>query len=70
MDKFPYKNSFDLIFCRNVMIYFDQETKAALVNKFYDALKTGGYLFIGHSGSLQQTQHRFNYIQPSIYQKG
>lgn len=70
MDKFPYKNSFDLIFCRNVMIYFDQETKSNLINKFYDALKPGGYMFIGHSESIQHVHSNFNYIQPSIYQKG
>lgn len=69
MDRFPYKNSFDLIFCRNVMIYFDQETKTNLIDKFYDALKPGGYLFIGHSESIQYNQNKFKYVQPSIYQK-
>lgn len=70
MDKFVYKKPYDLIFCRNVMIYFDQETKNNLINKFYDALAPGGFLFIGHSESVQRDQTKFKYIQPSIYQKG
>lgn len=70
MDKFVYKKPFDIIFCRNVMIYFDQKTKNELINKFYDALAPGGYLFIGHSESIQKETTKFRYIQPSIYQKG
>ena len=70
MDRLEYKKPYDLIFCRNVMIYFDLETKTELVNKFYDALKPGGYLFIGHSESIQHGRTKFQYIQPSIYQKG
>lgn len=69
MDKFVYKKPYDLIFCRNVMIYFDQETKNNLINKFYDALVPGGFLFIGHSESVQRETTKFKYIQPSIYQK-
>lgn len=70
MDPIPYHKRFDLIFCRNVMIYFDQITKNNLVNKFYDAIKPGGYLFIGHSETIQRDQSPFKYIQPSVYQKG
>lgn len=69
MNTFSYKKPYDIIFCRNVMIYFDQPTKNALINKFYDALVPGGYLFIGHSESVQRDQSNFKYIQPSIYQK-
>jgi chemotaxis protein methyltransferase CheR len=70
MEKFSFKQPFDLIFCRNVMIYFDQPTKNALINKFYDVLKPGGYLFIGHSETVQRDSSKFLYIEPSIYQKG
>lgn len=66
----PFKKPFDLIFCRNVMIYFDQETKNKLINKFYDALRPGGYFFIGHSETVQRDKSNFEYIQPSIYRKG
>ena len=70
MEPFPYHKPFDLIFCRNVMIYFDQKAKTALVKKFYDALKPGGYLLIGHSETVQRDAVDFKYIEPSIYQKG
>ena len=60
---------FDLIFCRNVMIYFDRPTKAALVRRFYDATAPGGYLFIGHSESLDKESCPFSYIEPAIYRK-
>ena len=70
MDAFMFRQPFDLIFCRNVMIYFDQPTKNKLINKFYDVLKPGGYLFIGHSETIQRDTSKFIYIEPSIYQKG
>lgn len=69
MDPFPKKEFYHVIFCRNVMIYFDKKVQESVVNKFYDALVEGGYLFIGHSESLMGTQHRFQYIQPTIYRK-
>jgi chemotaxis protein methyltransferase CheR len=66
---FPIKQPLDVIFCRNVMIYFDRETQALLIGKFYRYLRPGGYLFIGHSESLQWIDHEFSYLQPTIYQK-
>ncbi len=66
---FPFKKPFHAIFCRNVMIYFDQPTRAALVKKFYEHLVTGGYLFIGHSESLGRDQEYFQYIMPAIYRR-
>ena len=68
-DRFPIKAPLDLIFCRNVMIYFDRPTQERLVNKFYHHLKPGGYLFIGHSESLQWVSHPFKTIAPTIYWK-
>lgn len=68
-DRFPIKSSLDLIFCRNVMIYFDRPTQETLVNKFHHYLKPGGYLFIGHSESLQWVRHPFKSLAPTIYQK-
>ncbi|MDX1411358.1 MAG: protein-glutamate O-methyltransferase CheR [Nitrospirales bacterium] len=67
--KFPIRSPLDVIFCRNVMIYFDRPTQARLMEKFYRYLRSGGYLFIGHSESLQWIDHPFTYIQPTIYQK-
>lgn len=60
---------FDVIFCRNVMIYFDKETQNALVNRFYNCLKKGGYFFVGHSESLTGLSHSFKYIEPSVYRR-
>ncbi len=68
-DHFPIKTPLDLIFCRNVMIYFDRPTQETLVNKFHRYLKPGGYLFIGHSESLQWVAHPFKSVAPTIYQK-
>src|SRR6185437_1035429 len=67
--QFPIKNPLDLIFCRNVMIYFDRPTQETLVKKFHRHLKPGGYLFIGHSESLQWVDHAFKSLAPTIYQK-
>lgn len=66
---FPIRSPLDVIFCRNVMIYFDRLTQATLMNKFHRYLRPGGYLFIGHSESLQWIEHSFTYLQPTIYQK-
>ncbi len=59
----------DLIFCRNVIIYFDKETKTRLVHKFADVLADGGYLFIGHSESLYKVTDRFELIGNTVYRK-
>ena len=67
--EFPIKSPLDLIFCRNVMIYFDRPTQETLVNKFHRYLRPGGYLFIGHSESLQWVKHPFKLLAPTIYQK-
>lgn len=70
MDKvFPFKRKFHVIFCRNVMIYFDTKTKAELVHKFYGITEPGGYLFIGHSESLNREETRYKYIMPAVYMK-
>lgn len=69
MEDLQSNNVFDVIFCRNVMIYFDKVTQNNLVNRFYDCLKQEAYLFIGHSESLTGLTHRFKYIEPSVYRK-
>ncbi|KUO77021.1 MAG: chemotaxis protein CheR [Clostridia bacterium BRH_c25] len=66
---FPFKKKFHVIFCRNVMIYFDNKTKWELVNKFYDLTEYGGYLFIGHSESLNREETKYRYIMPAVYRK-
>ena len=66
---FPIRSQLDVIFCRNVMIYFDRPTQARLMEKFFRYLRPGGYLFIGHSESLQWIDHQFMYLRPTIYKK-
>lgn len=66
---FPFKRKFHVIFCRNVMIYFDSKTKKDLVNKFYNMMEYGGYLFIGHSESLNREETKYRYIMPAVYRK-
>lgn len=68
-DIFPFKRKFHVIFCRNVMIYFDHKTKTELINKFYENTEQGGYLFIGHSESISREETGYRYIMPSVYQK-
>ncbi|MDR2903063.1 MAG: protein-glutamate O-methyltransferase CheR [Clostridiales bacterium] len=68
-DRFPFKKPFQAIFCRNVMIYFDNDTRMQLVEKFYNATEKDGYFFIGHSESLNQTGTKFQYLQPALYRK-
>ena len=69
MDEFHFAEPFDVIFCRNVMIYFDNPAKEIVVGKFFRHLAHGGYFFIGHAESLTGINHQFKYIQPSVYQK-
>jgi len=66
---FPFKRKFHVIFCRNVMIYFDQQTKMELVNRFYEYTEPGGYLFIGHSESLNRDETKYKYVMPAVYRK-
>lgn len=68
-DRFPFKKPMQVIFCRNVMIYFDAATRDALVEKFYEWTEPDGYLFIGHSESLSQTGTKYKYVQPAVYRK-
>ena len=69
MENFRFLKKFQLIFCRNVMIYFDQDTRTKLINKFYDVLEPGGYLFIGHSETIPRGTTKFEYVMPAIYKK-
>lgn len=67
--EFSFKRKFHIIFCRNVMIYFDEATRRKLAQRFYDTLLPGGYLFIGLSETLIKSGGGLEYVQPSIYRK-
>lgn len=66
---YPFKGMFQVIFCRNVMIYFDKVTQKALVERFYRYTEPGGYLFIGHSETLDRGAGLYRFVQPSVYKK-
>ena len=66
---FPFKKKMQVIFCRNVMIYFDTETKDKLAERLYDITAPGGFLFIGHSEGLNRTKTRYKYVMPAVYRK-
>jgi chemotaxis protein methyltransferase CheR len=65
----PMTGKFDVIFCRNVIIYFDKPSQCRLFNRFANLLNEGGYLYIGHSESLYKVTERFRSIGQSIYQR-
>lgn len=69
MNPFPFRRKFHVVFLRNVMIYFEDDTKYQLVEKVYDYMEPGGYLFIGTTESLDREKTRFQYVQTSIYRK-
>ncbi len=69
MENWRLEEPQDIIFCRNVIIYFDKESKIRLVERFANALKPGGHLFIGHSESLFKISDRFDLIGNTIYRR-
>lgn len=68
MDSIRFRLKFDVIFCRNVMIYFDQKTRDGLIQRFYNAMAPNAYLFISHSESLGQTP-LFRMVSPAVYRR-
>jgi chemotaxis protein methyltransferase CheR len=69
METFPFRRKFHVIFMRNVMIYFDARDKKKLVQKIYDSLESGGYLFVGRTETIDRSSVGFEMIQPSIFRK-
>jgi chemotaxis protein methyltransferase CheR len=69
MERWPMQGPFDAILCRNVMIYFDKATQQQLVERYWQLLRPGGHLFVGHSESLTGLAHKFRYVQPAVYVK-
>lgn len=61
---------FDLVFCRNVMIYFDRAVQQRVVSMLERSVRPGGYLLISHSESLNGIAHRLRWVAPAIYQRG
>lgn len=69
LERWPMKGPFDVIFCRNVVIYFDKDTQRTLFNRYADMLTPQGYLFIGHSENLSAVSNRFKLLGKTVYQK-
>jgi chemotaxis protein methyltransferase CheR len=69
LDEWPMRGPFNVVFCRNVMIYFDRPTQQNLIDRFWQLIAPGGYLFVGHSEGLSGVDHRFEYVKPAIYRK-
>ena len=68
-ESFPFSGLFDLIICRNVMIYFDQGKKETLLGRFHQYMLDGAYLFTGHAESISGYHHLFKRIKVAIYKK-
>ena len=69
IEPWQFAKRFAVIFCRNVMIYFDRPSQARLVNRLAEYLEPGGYLLIGHAESLNAIQHPLSYLEPTVYRK-
>jgi len=69
INDWPVKGPFDVIFCRNVVIYFDKPTQQKLFARYYDLLAPSGYLLLGHSEQLGQIQEKFNALGKTSFQK-
>ena len=69
MSSWPIKEKFDAIMCRNVMIYFDDETKRTLVKRFDKQLKVGGFLYTGHAESLLGLLDNYKMVGRTVYRK-
>ncbi len=67
IEPFPQKGLFHVIFCRNVMMYFDKATQQDIVRRLGASLERGGYLFVGHSESLTGIEHALDYVRPATY---
>jgi len=69
LHEWPFRGGFDLIFCRNVVIYFNKDTQRVLADRYADILKDDGTLFLGHSETLFKVSDRFSLIGNTIYNK-
>lgn len=69
MNSFSFSDKQDIIFCRNVLIYFNEKDQENIISRFYKTIKPFGYLFIGHSESLMKYKTDFKYLKPTIYIK-
>ena len=69
VERVSWPRPFPVIFCRNVMIYFDRQTQERVVEHLAECLEPGGYLFVGHAESLTRVSHALEYVRPAVYRK-
>lgn len=69
VESFSWPRPFPVVFCRNVMIYFDRQTQEQVVRRLAACLEPGGYLFVGHAESLTRIAHTLEYVRPAVYRK-
>jgi chemotaxis protein methyltransferase CheR len=68
-DEWPMRGPFDIVFCRNVVIYFDKINQCRLFDRFAEIMRLGAYLYVGHSESLYKVSNRFELVGQSIYKR-
>jgi chemotaxis protein methyltransferase CheR len=68
-DHYPVNEQFDIIFCRNVLIYFDRETQEKVINKLCNYLRIDGFFFLGHSESITNIQVPLKQLKPTVYNR-
>jgi chemotaxis protein methyltransferase CheR len=68
-DDWPFKDSFDVVFCRNVMIYFDAPTQRRVLEKIHRVLKPGGLLFVGHAENFSESKDLFTLRGKTVYER-
>jgi chemotaxis protein methyltransferase CheR len=69
IESYSWPHPFPIIFCRNVMIYFDRQTQERVIAGLSQHLEPGGYLFVGHAESLTRVSHSLEYVKPAVYRK-
>ena len=69
VESYSWPRQFPIIFCRNVMIYFDSQTQERVIAGLSRHLEPGGYLFVGHAESLTRVSHSLEYVRPAVYRK-
>jgi chemotaxis protein methyltransferase CheR len=69
VESYTWQQQFPVIFCRNVMIYFDRPTQERVISQLTEYLEPGGYLFVGHAESLTRVSHTLEYVRPAVYHK-
>ena len=69
LETWPMKGTFDIMFCRNIVIYFDKDTQRVLFDRIADQMRDNAWLYIGHSETLHRVSERFNGLGQTVYRK-